>query len=165
EVGYDSSRRLALELRPAPLNREGQAALELGPSAVVLITGGARGITAQVARQLAEQYQPTLLLVGRSALPEPKESIETAGLTSAKELKAALMEQFRSRGQPVTLMGVEEAHSRLMAQREIRSNIEVMRRLGGTVHYYSVDVRDSQAFGNLIDQIYDTFGRLDGVVH
>ena len=33
---------------------------------VILVTGGARGITADVARELAERYQPTLLLVGRT---------------------------------------------------------------------------------------------------
>ena len=165
EVGYDGHRRLVLELRHAPLEQDGASAFELDASSVLLITGGARGITAQMARQLAEQYQPTLLLVGRSPLLDPEESPETGGLSSAKELKAALIELLRNQGQPVTPVRVEEEYARLMAQREVRSNIEAMQRLGATVHYHSVDVRDGQAFGNLIDQIYDTFGRLDGVVH
>jgi hypothetical protein len=33
------------------------------------------------------------------------------------------------------------------------------------VHYYPVDVRDYEAFGSLIDRIYSSFGRLDGVIH
>ena len=33
---------------------------------VVLITGGARGITADVAVELAKKYQPTLVLVGEN---------------------------------------------------------------------------------------------------
>jgi acyl transferase domain-containing protein/NAD(P)H-dependent flavin oxidoreductase YrpB (nitropropane dioxygenase family)/NAD(P)-dependent dehydrogenase (short-subunit alcohol dehydrogenase family)/acyl carrier protein len=164
EVGYDGHRRLVLELRPTPLDLEGPSGLDLDPSSVFLITGGARGITSRVARQLAERYQPTLLLAGRSPLPD-EESTETAALTSPKELKAVLMEQLRSQGQSVTPVRVESAYARLIAQREVRSNIDALQRLGAKVHYYPVDVRDGEAFGNLIDQIYDSFGRLDGVVH
>jgi acyl transferase domain-containing protein/NAD(P)H-dependent flavin oxidoreductase YrpB (nitropropane dioxygenase family)/NAD(P)-dependent dehydrogenase (short-subunit alcohol dehydrogenase family)/acyl carrier protein len=165
EVGYDGHRRLVLQPRHAPLDQQRPSTFNLDESSVVLITGGARGITAQAARQFAEHYQPKLLLVGRSPLPDPEESPDTAGLISPRELKAALMEQLRNQGQSVTPARVEEAYARLGAQREIRDNIEAMRGLGATVHYYSVDVRDGEAFGSLIDQIYHTFGRLDGVVH
>jgi hypothetical protein len=71
------------------------------------VAGGARGITAEVARHSAERYQPTLLLVGRSPLPASQEPPETAGLTSAHELKAVLMDGLRRNGQPVVLGRVE----------------------------------------------------------
>jgi NAD(P)-dependent dehydrogenase (short-subunit alcohol dehydrogenase family) len=165
EVGYDGRRRLVLEPRPAPLDQQRPSDLELDASSVLLITGGARGITAQVARQLAERYHPTLLLVGRSPLPDQEEPAETTRLTSPKELKAALIEQLRRQSRSVTPARVEEAYAHLRAQREIRGNLDTLRRLGSKVYYHSVDVRDGEAFGSLIDQIYRTFGRLDGVVH
>jgi acyl transferase domain-containing protein/NAD(P)H-dependent flavin oxidoreductase YrpB (nitropropane dioxygenase family)/NAD(P)-dependent dehydrogenase (short-subunit alcohol dehydrogenase family) len=165
EVGYDGHRRIILEPRQAPLRREGPSALELDPSSVLLVTGGARGITAQTARRLAEQYRPTLILVGRSPLPEPEESPETAGLTSPRELKAALMEQLRRQGQPVKPASVEDAYARLRVEREVRANLAALQRVGSKVHYYPVDVRDEEAFGGLIDRIYSSFGRLDGVIH
>jgi len=40
-----------------------------------------------------------------------------------------------------------------------------MERAGARVHYFSVDVRDEMAFGNLIDRIYNTYGRSNGVIH
>jgi NAD(P)-dependent dehydrogenase (short-subunit alcohol dehydrogenase family) len=165
EVGYDGHRRLILEPRHAPLQLEDPSAFALDSSSVLLLTGGARGITAQTARHLAERYQPTLLLVGRSPLPDPEESPETAGLTSPKELKAALIERLYRHGQSVTPARVEDAYARLRAQREIRDNLAALQRLGSQVHYYPIDVRDCDAFGNLIDQIYGSFGRLDGVIH
>jgi NAD(P)-dependent dehydrogenase (short-subunit alcohol dehydrogenase family)/acyl carrier protein len=165
EVGYDGHRRRILEPRPAPVRRESTSALDLDRSSVLLITGGARGITGQVTRRLAEQYQPTLVLVGRSPLPEPEESVETAGLSSPKELKAALIEQLRRQGQPVRPANVEDAYARLLAEREVRGNLAALQRLDAQVHYYPVDVRDGEAFGSLIDQIYSSFGRLDGVIH
>jgi NAD(P)-dependent dehydrogenase (short-subunit alcohol dehydrogenase family) len=132
---------------------------------VVLITGGARGITAEIACELASRYRPTLLLVGRSPLPDPTESALTSGLNSPRDLKAALIDQMREAGQCVTPAHVETACSRLLQDREIRANLTTMRQAGATVQYYSVDVRDEHAFGYLIEEIYRLYGRLDGVIH
>ncbi len=163
EVCYSGGARFTPEMQ-----REAAAVaapLAVDPSSVVLITGGARGITARAAIRLAEKYQPTLVLVGRSPLPPAEESPETAGITGVKELKAALIEQLRRQGDAVTPATVEKAYSRLQAEREMRSNLEALQRTGAQVHYYPADVRDPEVFGALIDGVYTTFGRLDGVVH
>ena len=57
-----------------------EPALELKPGEPVLISGGARGITALVAAELARTWRPTLLIVGTTPLPERSEPAETAGL-------------------------------------------------------------------------------------
>ncbi|HZG69227.1 MAG TPA: SDR family NAD(P)-dependent oxidoreductase, partial [Herpetosiphonaceae bacterium] len=130
-----------------------------------LVTGGARGITADVAQELAERYRPTLVLAGRSPLPPAVESAATAGLSSPQELKGALIAQLQARGQQVTPTQVEKAYGQLLNECEIRENMLALERTGARVRYYPVDVRDEQAFGGLIDEIYRTFGRLDGVIH
>jgi acyl transferase domain-containing protein/NAD(P)-dependent dehydrogenase (short-subunit alcohol dehydrogenase family) len=165
EVGYQGNRRLAIRPIAAPLQPDGPAALAIGPSSVILVTGGARGITAEVAHFLAEHYRPTLLLTGRSPLPPPAESPETAGLTSPQELKAALMARLGGNGHAAPLSHVESAYTRLLQDREIRSNILAMERAGSTVHYFPVDVRDEMAFSDLIDRIYQTHGMIYGVIH
>jgi NAD(P)-dependent dehydrogenase (short-subunit alcohol dehydrogenase family) len=40
-----------------------------------------------------------------------------------------------------------------------------MEAAGASVYYYEVDVRDDIAFGELIGEIYRSYGRLDGVIH
>ncbi len=166
EVGYRNGRRVTLQPAPAPLSpQSAQAAVALDSSSVVLITGGARGITALAAKRLAEHYQPTLVLAGRSPLPPPEEALETVGITTLKDLKAALMGQMRARGETVTPALVERACARLTAEREIRATLRALRQLGAKVHYHQLDVRDQTAFGVFIDNIYASFGRLDGVVH
>jgi len=165
EVGYDGARRLTLQLEPAPLRSSAAASAVLDSSSVVVITGGARGITALAAERIAELYRPTLVLAGRSPLPPSSEGPETAGITAVKELKAVLMGQLRAQGQSVTPVLVERAYARLTAEREIRSNLEALRSRGAKVHYDSVDVRDPDAFGAWIDSIYATFGRIDAVIH
>lgn len=164
EVAYQGTRRLAIRPVAAPLRSEGPRVLAIEPSWVILVTGGARGITAEVARFLAEQYKPILLLTGRSPLPAA-ESPETAGLTAPQELKAALMARLSVDGRRPPLAQVESAYVRLLQDREMRGNIAAMERAGATVHYFPVDVRDEATFGDLIDRIYHTYSRLDGVIH
>ena len=165
EVGYQGERRLAIRPVAAPLQPEDPRALAIAPSWVILVTGGARGITAEVARFLAEHYRPTLLLTGRSPLPPPTESSETVGLTAPQELKAALMAGLSVDGRRPPLSQVESVYVRLLQDREIRGNIAAMERAGATVHYFPVDVRDEAAFGDLVDRSYHTYGRIDGVIH
>jgi NAD(P)-dependent dehydrogenase (short-subunit alcohol dehydrogenase family) len=137
----------------------------LHPSDTVLITGGARGITAAVALELARRFRPNLVLVGRSPLPEDTEPAETAGLTAPAEIKAALIARFQAGGRPATPAAVEAAYQRLLQDREIRANLERLRQTGAQVLYRQVDVRDGQALSALLDEIESRFGGLDGVIH
>ncbi len=166
EIGYHGSRRVALQADPAPLMDDDVVAPALlDANSVVLITGGARGITAEIARELATRYSPTLLLVGRSPLPDPEEALATSGLAEPAALKAALIEQLRDTGPLVTPAQVDVLYTRLLREREIRRTVNDLQRAGAKVQYYSVDVRDDHAFEELIDRIYAAFGRLDAVIH
>ena len=163
EVGYRQDRRVALVSAPAPVGD--QSSLELDQHAVVLLTGGAQGITADIALELAEQFRPTLVLAGRTPLPPADEAPDTAHLSGPHALKAALIERFRKEGRTATPVEIEREYARTLKERELRRNLQALREAGAQVHYYAVDVRDEAAFGGLIDDIYRTFGRIDGVVH
>ncbi len=60
EVGYDQGRRIRLRTIESPLEHV-SSTLELKPGDPVLISGGARGITALAAAELARLWRPTLL--------------------------------------------------------------------------------------------------------
>ncbi|MDN3512805.1 MAG: SDR family NAD(P)-dependent oxidoreductase [Candidatus Brocadia sp.] len=165
EVGYRNSQRMAFRLRPASISKDDLPGLEIGPDWVVLVTGGAKGITAEIACELAKHYRPTLVLAGRAPLPASHESPETAKLTTPQELKAALIGQMRQSKQSFTPAQVEAACLRLLQEREMRNNILTMQQAGATVRYHQADVTDERAFGDLIEDIYRSYGRLDGVIH
>jgi len=139
-------------------------AVELSSDSVILITGGARGVTAKVALALAQRFAPRLVLVGRSSLPEP-EPADTAGLTGQAEIKAALMARLHREGRPASPAQVEVAYQRLKQNREILANLEAIRQAGGQLEYHALDVRDAAALTRLIDAVRSKFGRLDGVIH
>jgi acyl transferase domain-containing protein/NAD(P)H-dependent flavin oxidoreductase YrpB (nitropropane dioxygenase family)/NAD(P)-dependent dehydrogenase (short-subunit alcohol dehydrogenase family) len=165
QVGYRDGRRQVLEVRPALLPEGRSESLRLDPGSVVLVTGGARGITAEVALDLARTYRPTLVIAGRTPPPDEGESPRTAGLTSPQQLKAALIEQMRQAGEEVVLARVESAYHRLLKAREVRSSLERMRQAGATVRYEPVDVCDEQGVARLMQRIEREYGRLDGVIH
>ncbi len=165
EVGCRGDRRLILRPRATSVKREDPHLCSIDRSWVILVTGGARGITAEVTRHLAELYRPTLVLVGRSPVPPPTELPETAGLVSARELKAAFMDRMGHEGRPVAPARVEAEYLRITRERGIRRNLAAMEATGARVHYFSADVRDEAVFGSVIEQIYRTHGRIDGVIH
>ena len=163
QVGLPGDRRLTVV--PQFESAGTPAARQIQQDWVILITGGARGITAEVARHLAMRCQPTLVLAGASALPASPESADTAALTEVAKIKAALTARLKASGAAVKPAAVDAAYHRLMKDREILRTLDTLRRLGSRVEYYSVDVRDEAAFGELIDRIYRDYGRLDMVIH
>ncbi|HTU93495.1 MAG TPA: SDR family NAD(P)-dependent oxidoreductase [Gemmataceae bacterium] len=152
--------RLVLKQESAPRNLP---PLALDAESVVLITGGAYGVTAEVAKGLAATAKPRLILVGRSALPEP-ETPRTRDLDRVS-LRKLLLDDARRTQTPVVPAEIEQRINRILKDREIRNNIEACTAAGAMVEYHSLDVRDAQQFGGFIDDLYERFGRIDGVVH
>ncbi len=163
QVGLPGDRRLTVMPQVAPV--DGPIARPIQRDWVFLLTGGARGVTAEIARQLAERYQPTLILAGTSPLPSGPEAADTAGITETARLKAALLARLRASSTTVKPAAVEAALQRLLKDREIGQTIEGLRRAGSRVEYHSLDVRREDIFGEFIDRIYREHGRLDVVIH
>ncbi len=163
QIGLPGDRRLTVT--PRFLASEGRTRVNTPDSSwVFLLTGGARGITAEIARTIAQQYKSRLILAGASEMPQ-EESADTAGLTDAAAIRAVLLERLRSGGKPVKPAQVEAAYQRLSRDREIRRNLAEISQSGAQVEYHSVDVRDEAAFSALIDRVYARHGRIDVVIH
>ncbi len=165
EVGFDGYRRVALEPERAPLDLKGAPVSAMDTHSVILVTGGARGISFEVAYDLAERYRPRLLLLGRTPPPRPDEDPDTRDLASPAEIKAALIARQEKEGREPRLKEVEALFHRLMKEREVRRNLEALARTGARAEYFDVDVRDDHAFDLFLDTCYSRFGRIDGVIH
>jgi acyl transferase domain-containing protein/NAD(P)H-dependent flavin oxidoreductase YrpB (nitropropane dioxygenase family)/NAD(P)-dependent dehydrogenase (short-subunit alcohol dehydrogenase family) len=165
EVGWRGSRRLAVRPVRAPLRENEESGPAIDSKAVLLVTGGARGITAAIATDIARRYRPTLVIVGRTGLASRDEPPHVVGIRSERDLKAALLAEARRTGQQVSTVAIEKMYTLLIHQREVRANLDTMQRLGARVDYRPVDVVDDGAFGAAIEDIYARYGRLDGVIH
>jgi NAD(P)-dependent dehydrogenase (short-subunit alcohol dehydrogenase family)/acyl carrier protein len=152
EIDYVDGVRSSLEVVPAELSALGDAGLD--SNSVVLVTGGARGITAKVAIAIARRYGCKIELVGRSLLPK-REDPALANAADARALRSLLAARV------TTPAEIEQQCVRALADREIRATLAA---LGDRATYHAVDVR-TPAFGELIDQLYAKHGRIDAVIH
>ncbi|MFO0891868.1 MAG: SDR family NAD(P)-dependent oxidoreductase [Isosphaeraceae bacterium] len=164
EVGYHEGERTVLDLSPAPL-RTAHQALPVDRDSVVLVTGGARGITALAALAIAEIARPTIILVGRTSLLVAAEAAEMSHVVDQRDLRKAVLERFAREGKRVSPAYVEAACLRILRAREVAESIRKLENTGARVHYHSCDVSDAASFRCLIEEIYRTFGRIDGVIH
>ncbi|WP_433226622.1 SDR family NAD(P)-dependent oxidoreductase [Actinomadura formosensis] len=112
-IGHEGGLRYGLELVPS--GPPGGAPLNLARDAVVLLTGGERGMTARLALELARTSGCHIELMGRT--PE----------------------------------------------REIR--VDALLEHAASVRYHAGDVRDPRAVRDVVENIYLTHRRLDGMIH
>jgi acyl transferase domain-containing protein/NAD(P)H-dependent flavin oxidoreductase YrpB (nitropropane dioxygenase family)/NAD(P)-dependent dehydrogenase (short-subunit alcohol dehydrogenase family) len=159
-VGYAAGERVTLRLVAAPLDPSAAGELKLGRESVVLLTGGARGITARVAMGLARAGAGHLELIGRTPAPAGDEDPVTAAASDRVALRRVLA-QVGGR----TPAQIEAATSQILAHREIRATLAELTGIADSVRYSAVDVRDPAAMTALVDDVYRRHGRLDGVVH
>jgi acyl transferase domain-containing protein/NAD(P)H-dependent flavin oxidoreductase YrpB (nitropropane dioxygenase family) len=164
EIGYTGGQRRTLRSVPAPVT-SASSGLDLNRDSVVLVSGGARGITADTAIELARSCPARFIILGRSPLPSAQEPPDIAGITNPRELKMAVMDRMQTSGQRPTPALVEGAVKRVKNEREMRENLAALRALGCEVEYHSVDVSDASAMGPLIEGIYSKYGRIDGAIH
>lgn len=161
EVGYPGGKRTVFQTVLAPFSTHSQPLI---PTAdwVVLLTGGARGITAEVAKGFLVPGMK-LIIVGRS--PEPgSESPATLGIEEIAQLRQILLEQARQAGESPTPVQIEAKLQQVLRDRTIRQNLQVFRQYA-QVEYHAVDVTQEEAFGGLIQGIYRQYGRLDAAIH
>ncbi|WP_326586828.1 SDR family NAD(P)-dependent oxidoreductase [Streptomyces sp. NBC_01294] len=158
-VGYTAEgTRVTRRPVPAPLlTSDGPPVLE--PGSVVLLTGGARGITARTALALARATGCHVELVGRT--PEPAAGADGFGQAQDRvALRAALIASGLR-----TPVEIEAAASRILAEREVRATLDALTATAASVRYHCADVTDERAVRAVVAGVRERHGRLDGIVH
>ncbi|MFF4187598.1 SDR family oxidoreductase [Streptomyces sp. NPDC001691] len=136
------------------------AALGLDPDSVVVLAGGARGITADVALALAAASRCRIELLGRTPLPAGPEDPELAGAADATALRAL----FSARGEP-TPAAIEREVKNVLAGREVAHTLARLEQLGSPAAYRVADMCDAAAVAQAVKEIQAEQGRIDVVVY
>ncbi|MBW1894262.1 MAG: SDR family NAD(P)-dependent oxidoreductase [Deltaproteobacteria bacterium] len=160
EIGLDQASRYTLELETsaAPEGR-----IDLTEQDVVVITGGARGVTAACAYSLAKHAKPIIALLGRSPLPgtEPDWLVD---LNDDADIKMAILKND-FKGLKPTPAQLGKAFKRYMAAREITRNMERLITSGATISYHQVDVRNPDAVASTLNNVRKKFGEIRAIIH
>ncbi|MFZ7126823.1 MAG: SDR family NAD(P)-dependent oxidoreductase [Desulfobacterales bacterium] len=139
EVGFDRKNRFTLAETTVAYERGTPPELALGNGDVVVITGGARGVTAAAAKAIAALQPLTLVLMGRSPAPVPEPGW-LKGISDEPMMKRAILDhEFSGAARPTD---VEKAFHRWMANREMTDTLSAIAVAGSTVRYFTADVRD-----------------------
>jgi acyl transferase domain-containing protein/NAD(P)H-dependent flavin oxidoreductase YrpB (nitropropane dioxygenase family) len=172
-VTYTAEGRFRTELAPAELgagtpNGAGPAgsgtseaqALGLNGDSVVVLIGGARGITASFARELAAASRCRIELVGRTQLATEPLSPDVEAASDAVALRGALARQgMRNPAE------IQRATREILARREINATITELRELGSQVRYHCADAQDDEAVSQVFKLVHAEHGRIDGLVY
>jgi len=160
EVGLSERNRVELDLAVATIERTG-AHPPLSEDDVVVVTGGARGVTGDAALALACAFRTKLVLLGRSELGD-SEPGWLQDLQTESGIKKALFDRQKGGGSP---KAVEAQYRDVLAQREIRAQLGRLEAAGVQAAYYSVDVRDRAAVARILSEVRQRHGAIRGLVH
>ncbi|QKG21055.1 type I polyketide synthase [Actinomadura verrucosospora] len=155
-VGHEGDLRRTTRLVPAELR--GEARVPLDADGVVLLTGGARGVTARTALELARTTGCHIEVMGRTLEPVGPPSFPD--VPDEAGLRRALVAQGGRRPAEI-----EATVRRIVAEREIRANLDALKEHAASVRYHAGDVREPRLVRDVVERVYLRHGRLDGVVH
>ncbi len=160
EVGISGGGTFALNIQTEPFAAS-QSGSRLERGDVVVVTGGARGITATTALELARDCQPCFVMIGRSRLVDAEPSW-LAGLRAPADIKRALLAHAQGDRSP---KAIEKHYREVMAQREINEHLQLIREAGSEVAYFSADVRDTLQVEAVLREVRTKLGPIRGLIH
>ncbi|KWC76711.1 beta keto-acyl synthase [Burkholderia cepacia] len=141
--------------------------LALGPDAVVVAVGGARGITGELMKTLAAHVRPTLYLIGSSALDEVDADLLAMDDEAFAKSRPDYIRQQKARHPEQPLPAIIRAFERRADARAACMNIEAMRAFSGAhrVTYLRADVLDPDSLRTAVDTILAREPRVDLLVN
>ena len=135
EIGLTESKDRAVILADADFPDSDTGTPPIAPGETVIVTGGARGVTAETAVALARRFKPHLVLLGRSPLPQP-EPQWLCSAQSPQEIQSAIINQQGK----LSPRDLRDQVSTVMKNREILDTLQRIQTAGATVEYHSVDI-------------------------
>ena len=164
EVGYKEGLRWTVGLQEQTA-ADGKPGLTLDSNAVFLITGAAGSIVSAITADLATASGGTFYLLDLVPEPDPENPDLKRFVTDKDGLKRDLFARIQSRGERATPALVEKELAALERAQAAHNAIAAVRAAGGTAHYFSVNLTDSDAVGKIIEQVRERSGRIDVLLH
>lgn len=128
--------------------------------AAFLVSGGARGITAECVTALARAHGGTFVLIGRTSLVQDSRLDSGASEDALRQQIALLLGE---RGEKATPIAVEKVLRGVRARKEIEQTLARIEQVGGRAHYLSADVTNGAALRHAVAKL--GLGRISGIIH
>jgi acyl transferase domain-containing protein/acyl carrier protein/NAD(P)-dependent dehydrogenase (short-subunit alcohol dehydrogenase family) len=161
EIGLSPRGRCTPSVMEESLEHSLSSGPAVQPGDLVVVSGGARGVTAEAALAVARAWRPSLVILGRS--PEPPADPEwLVPLKTESEIKQALIARLPKGTLP---KAIESQYRQILAGREVSSTLARLRAMEIPVEYHAVDVRDLATVRPLMLQLQSRLGPVRGLIH
>ncbi|NEO61944.1 MAG: SDR family NAD(P)-dependent oxidoreductase [Moorea sp. SIO4G2] len=137
---------------------------QISQSSVFLVSGGAKGITAECVIRMAQHQPSKFILLGRSSIMKD-EPDWAKDCFDESELKKRIMENIRAQGQKPTPMEVQRVFKTIASSREIHKSLLAIEQAGGQADYIDVDVTDALALQQKLATVVERMGPITGIIH
>jgi len=164
EIGYKQELRWTVALQEQPA-ADGKPGLTLDSNTVFLVTGAAGSIVSAITADLATASGGTFYLLDLVPEPDPQNPDLKRFVTDKDGLKRDLFARIQARGERATPALVEKELAALERAQAALSAINAVRAVGGTTHYFSVNLTDADAVTKIIQQVRERSGRIDVLLH
>ncbi|PQL90385.1 type I polyketide synthase [Apibacter adventoris] len=160
EIIYKEKERFRYNIISEPLSKTKDSKLQLDINSVVLVLGGAQGITSELIIHLSKEYPCHYILVGRSPIPKP-ENKKYVHFSSKNEIREFLISEEKMK----IPAEIEKKVNNIYKENQIIKTLTKIKESGSKVTYKSVDITNEKNFRKLIQNIYKKDGKIDGVIH
>jgi len=167
EVSYtETGKRQVIITIEQPITKEGVPSLQITEDDLILITGGAQGITYEITKAIAEKYHPKIALVGRTKLLPNIDELVQLSPEELEEKKNQFIAKLKDQGIKITPVQIQREWSKTLKAIAVYKAQEELRNLGSEVNYYSTDISQAEAFKKTLQQIEVDFKTtITGVIH
>jgi len=162
-LAADGSRSVLETIETGWGSRDGQTSAMLPVNPVIVVTGGARGITAACLKELAKVLRARFVLFGRTPLEE--EAPETAACADAASVSNSLLTKLRAEGAAISPIALKDQTARILAAREVRATMDALARAGSQARYFAIDARQAGAVRGALAEVRREWGPIQGLIH
>ncbi|ADO69379.1 Beta-ketoacyl synthase [Stigmatella aurantiaca DW4/3-1] len=165
EVGYNGGRRYAFRDIETPLATAKQA-LSIRPGAVVVVSGGGRGVVYHSAKLLAQVTGARVIVTGRTVPPEGNEEWLKVSDKDLPAYRMGWIKRYMAEHRGSTpVQAMRAFDSGVAYRREVHRNLEDCRAQGVHLEYKVCDMTDVASVRALLAGVRQQYGRIDGIVH
>ena len=133
---------------------------EIQPDGVWVVTGGGRGVTSVVARELAARYNLKLHLLGTAPVPDPDAVWHGMNSDQIKDLKRQTAIEARQQG-----VSPADQWRRIEKAIELDENFQLLKESGVEWRYHCCDVSDRSSLNDTLETIRREHGPIEGILH
>lgn len=129
----------------------------------LVISGGAKGVTAACLIELASRVKLNFGILGRTVFSE--EPAYLAEASSEAELRKAIINDHTQHGKKILPVDLNRIVWGILGQREIKDTIKQLETKGSNITYIPVDVANLEEVISATDLIRSQYGPISGLIH